>query len=347
MKEIGSEFWKPSKQHIRDNETVYLCGRTALDVIVEDAMKSYEISSALLPSYCCHTMIEPFLQNDIDIRFYDVFVDDEGILTADVPASQKNELLYIMKYFGDTGIKYEGEGGSLDGWTTSVEDLTHSCFTVDYSTHADYWFTSYRKWFAVEGIAIAGKTDGRLPVGSKGRNEAYYRLRNKAFLLKNQFMDGDPIEKSEFLDVFGKSESLLSRDYRNYGVGFEEVYELFKFLDKIEDVSQRRRDNARILIEGVSGISGIKVFADFKDGKKCPLFVPIVVKDGRRDALRHYLISKDIYCPMHWPISEQHASISDRAKEIYAEELSLVCDQRYGAEDMERIVQEIWKFMIR
>ena len=156
----------------------------------------------------------------------------------------------------------------------------------------------------------------------------------------------DTIEKSEFLSVFGKAESLLSRDYRDYGIGYEESYTLFRFLDEIKDTKQRRRDNARILIEGLTDIIGIKVFTDFKDDKKCPLFVPIVVKDGKRDALRSYLISKDIYCPVHWPLSKQHVGISERAKEIYAEELSLVCDQRYGDEDMERTVQEIQKFMI-
>ena len=347
MKEIGSEFWKPLKKHIKDNETMYLCGRTALDVIVKDAVRTYGISSALLPSYCCYTMIEPFLQNGIDIRFYDVFVDEEGILTAEVPEPQNNEVLYIMRYFGDTDMEYKGAGRSLTGWLTSVEDLTHSCFMEGYSTNADYWFTSYRKWFAVEGIAVAGKRGRRLPEAFKNRNEAYYDLRRKAFSLKNKFMNGDPIEKSEFLGAFGKAESLLSRDYRDYGTGYEESYILFRFLDEIKDTKQRRRDNARILIEGLTDISGIKAFTDFKDDRKCPLFVSIVVKDGRRDALRRYLISKDIYCPVHWPLSEPHTSISDRAKELYAEELSLVCDQRYGAEDMERIVQEIRKFMIR
>ena len=56
--------------------------------------------------------------------------------------------------------------------------------------HTDYWFTSYRKWFAVEGIAVAGKRGGRLLEASKNRNEAYYDLRRKAFSLKNRFMNG-------------------------------------------------------------------------------------------------------------------------------------------------------------
>ena len=58
MREIGSEFWKPLKQHVRDSESFYLSGRTALDVIIRDAIKSYGITSVLMPSYCCHTIME-------------------------------------------------------------------------------------------------------------------------------------------------------------------------------------------------------------------------------------------------------------------------------------------------
>ena len=345
MEEIGSEFWKPRKQHIKNEETAYLCGRTALDIIVRDAIRTYGISSVLLPSYCCHTMIEPFLRNGISIRFYDVYVNDDGFLTADIPAPRESEMLYLMKYFGDTDIHYRGEGKKLFGWTATIEDLTHSCFTVDYFTQADYWFTSYRKWFAVEGIATAGKRDGRLPKASRGRNETYYKLKNEAFSLKHQFMDSASVEKQQFLRMFRRAETLLEADYQDYGIGFEEIYDLFRFIDDIKRVCSKRRDNAKVLVEGLTEVPGIKVFADFKDDRKCPLFVPIIVKDGKRDALRKWLISKNIYCPVHWPVSAWHAGIAERTKKIYDGELSLVCDQRYGVEDMKRTICEIRKFV--
>lgn len=350
MREIGSEFWKPGKQHIGDNETFYLSGRTALDVIVRDAIKTYGITSVLLPSFCCHTMIEPFLINGIKVRFYDVYVADEGVMTADLPGPIGHEMLYIMKYFGDTDLRYEGAGRDLIGWTTTVEDLTHSCFSIsagrgDDSSVADYWFTSYRKWFAVAGIAVAGKKNSRLAEAARGQIKEYVELRNRAFDLKQQFMDGEPVDKQEFLNRFGEAEELLSEDYRDYGVGCEEVYDLFHFIDQIDDVRSKRRRNAQILIDGLKDIERIKVFTDFQDVKKCPLFVPVIVEDGKRDVLRKHLISKDIYCPVHWPVSGVHVGLTDRAKEIYEKELSLICDQRYGDEDMERYVQEIKGFL--
>ena len=349
MREIGSEFWKPRKHYIGDNETYYLSGRTALDVIIRDAKESYGIEFALLPSYCCHSMIEPFLINDINVRFYDVYVADDGMLTADVPPPIEHEMLYIMKYFGDTNLRYEGEGGNLCGWVTTVEDLTHSCFSIsadknDASTVADYWFVSYRKWFAVEGITVAGKRNGKLHEATKGRNEAYYKLRNEAYDLKQRYMDKVPVDKQEFLGIFGEAEKMLNEGYRNCGVGYEEIHCLFQFMDQLEEVKFRRRKNTKALIEGLAGIGGIKVFVDFRDVNNCPLFVPVVVENEKRDTLRKHLISKDIYCPVHWPMSNQHSNLSDRAKKIYRQELSLICDQRYGKSDMERIVKEIKNF---
>ena len=343
-KEIGSEFWKPIKRHVEDNETCYLSGRTALDIIVKDAVKEHGITSALLPSYCCHTMVEPFITNSIDVRFYDVYVSKDNILTADIPSPGKNEILYVMKYFGDIDLRYEGEGQDLSGWSATVEDLTHSCFKRYYSTNADYWYSSYRKWFPISGIAIAGKRAGRLSVPQKEQNAKYIELRNKAFFLKQRFINGEAVEKRDYLNMFSNAEELLSKDYHDYGAGYEEVHSLFQFMDQIEEIHFKRRRNALILLDGLKDVDEIKIFADFLDEEKCPLFVPIIVRNDKRDVLRNYLIMQDIYCPVHWPLSSQHIGLSERAKEIYGQELSLICDQRYNAEDMGLIIEKIKNF---
>lgn len=75
MNEIGSEFWlgctpSSSKEYSMRPYNIYhsdlfnvvetLSGRTALEYIVE-FLKAQGKRIAYLPSYCCHTMIEPFL----------------------------------------------------------------------------------------------------------------------------------------------------------------------------------------------------------------------------------------------------------------------------------------------
>lgn len=342
--EIGSEFWKNKKQYFNDNVSFCLSGRTALDAIVKDATKTFDIKSALLPSYCCHTMIEPFVKNGIAVRFYDVYVNEYDVLTADIPAPYKNEIFYIMKYFGDTDISYTGDGKDSSGWTVTVEDLTHSCFCTGYESKADYCFASYRKWFAVDGIAAVWSKHSRLANMFNREFEEYCSIRNDAFEQKTRYMAGEPIAKETYLDTFAKAEDLLSEHYEGCIARPDSIGNLYSFIDTIKDVAQTRRSNAYTLQQGLSDIDGIKCFVNFNNEAKCPLFVPILVEPALRDKLRSYLIQHEIYCPVHWPLSQYHSVISSRAKEVYDSELSLVCDQRYTKTDMALVIETITLF---
>ena len=82
-------------------------------------------------------------------------------------------------------------------------------------------------------------------------------------------------------------------------------------------------------------------FVDIYEKHIEPVFNPTTI--GELCLLRKYLIEQQIYCPVHWPISNLH-QISERAKEIYHIELSLVCDQRYGKSDMDRMAKALNNF---
>lgn len=70
----------------------------------------------------------------------------------------------------------------------------------------------------------------------------------------------------------------------------------------------------------MKSISDIALFPEISDND-CPLFVPIIIEC--RDELM--LIGKGVYCPVHWPISKHHI-LTNRTREIYEKELSIVCD---------------------
>ena len=58
-----------------------------------------------------------------------------------------------------------------------------------------------------------------------------------------------------------------------------------------------------------------------------------------RGELRSFLIQNQVYCPIHWPDAQTGGGAA-----LYAQELSLLCDQRYTAADMEREMQLIKEF---
>ena len=88
----------------------------------------------------------------------------------------------------------------------------------------------------------------------------------------------------------------------------------------------------------------IRCFNPEIDNNETPLFIPVFINPNRRNDLRRFLIQKNIFCPIHWPLSALH-KISEKSKELYQGELSIICDQRYDRDDMERIAKEISLFL--
>ena len=81
---MGGDFWDYSSfKSNRGNSLEWLfshgsdrrflaSGRTALDHIIKDILIQKRIRSVYMPSYCCHTMIMPFIDNNINVIFYEI-----------------------------------------------------------------------------------------------------------------------------------------------------------------------------------------------------------------------------------------------------------------------------------
>ena len=339
MKEIGSEFWKVTPQ--RNNRKYFLSGRTALEFIIRDILMQHDVNKVLLPSYCCHTMIEPFVRHGFNIRFYDVYFDIKVGLSVRLPESQTNEIFYYMTYFGFAQINGLDVQKIREKYSIIISDCTHSWLSVkNNAIKADYSFISYRKWNKFSGLAEANKYKGDFNISvSEQLNEKYVLKRENAFALKKAFINGSKsIQKNEFLKEFNEAEEILEEDYIGYGPSNEDLKDFLNTdWDKIKEI---RKCNAKILIDGIKNIHGITLMFDKLSLGDVPLFVPILLNENRDD-LKRYLINNRIYCPIHWPISNLHINISKLAKKIYASEISLICDQRYKEKDMKKIVKLI------
>ena len=203
---------------------------------------------------------------------------------------------------------------------------------------------SYRKWTGFDAIALANKETGAFSDFPEAINAEYSNLRKQASSIKRTFMDSGIGEKQEFLDLFEKAEELLEMDYVGYKPSADTMA-AFLQLDTTYIVRNRQR-NARILIHGLQDIPEIELMFQTVHDDEVPLFVPVLLRENRAE-LRMYLIDNAIYCPIHWPKSKFHSGISQRAEMLYSQELSLVCDQRYGSDDMNRIVECIRKYYKR
>lgn len=328
-KEIGSEFWDVPTTDLRNNlfpESTqwFLSGRSALQGIISELGEAGSVS---LPSWCCDSMIKPFVDAGMKVYFYPVYWS-EGHLIQEW--SFDCDILFLIDYFG-----YTGNAPDLSGFKGIViRDVTHSIFSTTYS-NADYYFGSLRKWCGVwtGGYAWA-KDRHRVEIGIED-DSGYAFLREKAMQQKAEYIGGQRKDKG-YLKIFDEAEELLENAGPQIAVNRDIL--IAKQLD-IETIKKRRQTNAEVLR---SVFHDWLIFSELSSND-VPMFVPVLIPDRKRNELRRYLIKNEIYCPVHWPVSDYHR-LDDKEQFIYDNELSLVCDQRYTEGDMYRMVETIKAF---
>ena len=368
MKEIGGEFSsriintenRKRKKNVIDSKSdlqFTASGRTSIDIVIRDILSSSSPRVAWLPSYCCDSMISPFLRNGLIVRFYDV-VFSNNMLKPNLEECdiQDGEIVLSLDYFGYFRNNFGNIADKIKSKVIYIDDRTHSIFCKhDLNTtiplldntltgkKADYIIASLRKWTFFAGCSIAFKRNGKFSVLPQKKQYEATDLRKKAAALKQGYLRGTKISKSKFLNLFGEAENILDSDFEYYSAKTDEIDYFINRID-VSLIQKKRRENAEILIDGINDIKEISIIFNNIDDSDCPLFVPIMVPRDIRESLRDYLVSKQIYCPIHWPISSLHEQDKCLNSNLYMNMLSLVCDQRYDEKDMDRIIKEIHNF---
>ena len=219
MREIGSEYWLeqkvpepavpeatrrvegpllPSKAKDR---CYVLSGRTAIDLIIQDILKTRKVQNVYMPGWCCDSMIAPFTAHGICVDFYDIRFD--GGLKCHTDCTDDTDIFYVTNYFGyenmlsvETVRRFKEQGAII------LYDRTHAVLMENdpYLTLADYSFASIRKWMGVIGGAVV---DG---VGEcKLKPCPYLDCKEKAMRTKKAFIEGDEtIDKQVFLNLYAE-----------------------------------------------------------------------------------------------------------------------------------------------
>lgn len=332
-KEIGSEFWLEQEPSYlsTDRDGVYvLSGRTAIDIIIQNILSYRQIKSAYLPAYCCDSMIFPFTRRGIEVTLYDVSFDGE--LHYHIDDNFNCDIFYVTNYFGydnnlnSSVIEYFKKNGSI-----IIYDKTHSFLMQNDDIKCDYSFASIRKWMGV--------VDGAVVNGIKGpslKKYPYLSCKEQAMRQKKAYINNDAsVSKDNFLKLYNEFGHHLQDDYCDYEMD-DLSYAIYKETD-LNSLRKIRIENAKFLHNNLTNVDFLCGFTD----DACPLFVPIIFDTKeKRDLVRKALIESQIYCPIHWPKNDL-ITCSMKVNKIFDTELSLICDQRYSLDDMNRLVNTI------
>lgn len=351
VKEIGSEFYL-DKSCIQgndkiisnnlyfgeDNKLVFL-GRTAIDYVLNDILNDRKIKKAYLPSYCCSSIIQPFIDREINIDFYDVYYDNG--LKYNIDYKKECDIFFVINYFGY-------QDNSLDYYIdilkqrniVIIEDITHSLLSRRvFNKHSNYVIASLRKWFGILSGGIACKI-GNIFYEQKLVKPEEKIINNKFEAMtekRNYLNNGNEIRKKVYLEKFEYFNEKIINYYKNIDIDDCSI-NILKTIN-IELIREQRINNSRIIYSQLKNCNEINFLNEIKDGD-CPLFVPLIMKKNIKEKISQGLINKKIYCPSHWP----KPNIECKSN-IYGNELSLICDQRYKLDDMYYMTETIKKII--
>ena len=336
MREIGSEFHF-EKTNIGEgiltpSDVVDSCfvfsGRTAIETVLKNEP---DIHKALLPSYCCDSMIEPFRQAGINVSFYSVSYENGLQVNLIIP--EDVDCILWCNYFGFS-VSMPDMSEFLARGGIVIEDITHSFYSkVQSHEQSTFLVASLRKWEPLLcGGYCASRKGAMNHVPVHGPMESFVTLKMSAMNLKRRYLDGDTeVEKSVFLGMFSEANDWLADNYT--GLSINQYSKNYLLHVDYRAHQSKRISNAIILYEGLTHNPYIEFLFPIED-MDCPLFVPVIVQNGKRDLIRKKLIEHSIYCPVHWPHPKDECKSN-----LYDIELSLICDHRYNEKDMQRIVE--------
>jgi hypothetical protein len=291
-------------------------------------------ASIWLPSYICGVVIEAAREPGVRIRFYAV---DRSLKISDndwLAEIQTGDLVIFTDYFGFDTWSLHGAEAKARG-ARIMEDACQAMLNKNFSPHSDYLIFSPRKFIGIpDGGILVARKNAELPDTDLPRSSAEWLLKaTKASILRSEF-DRYGGERTWF-KLFQSTEA-------NGPTEPSRMSDLSAAILQIIDwtiIKKRRRRNYEFLL---SELGELAIFPDLPHDV-VPLGFPIRVRN--RDRVRRLLFNERIYPPVHWDIAELVPTEFISSHRLANEIMTLPSDQRYGRDDMKRMVSKIERYV--
>ena len=322
-------------------------GRGAISYVLDEIERRNPILNkvALIPSFTCSTVIQPFIKKGYTIQTYDI--DETLCIKIDQFKSilSKNNIQVVLmhQYFGFNTIhgleKFIEEAN--DNGVIFIEDRTQCLYSEIPLLPADYIIASLRKWGPLPdgGIAVCKKGMFCKSILKKS-DKRLEAVKLEASLMKHYFLYKLEGNKQDYLDKFKVAEALLNQQIDYYEISPSSL--IIQANLNIEQLKLKRRTNYRRLYKALNGLNNIHIIKNYPDDRITPLYCPIF--STHRDELQFILKKNNVYAPIIWPKPLSCPDICVEAQCLYDGILCLPIDQRYDVDDMDRIIKIIKEY---
>ena len=291
-------------------------GRNALEYILRSIGK---VKGVYLPYYTCEVVLEPLKKLRIPWAFYHVNarfeIDDELNLN-------EGEYIIANNYYGIKDAYIQNLAEKYD--ERLIVDCAQALFAKPIPGIKTFYSTRKFVGVADGGIAYLGNIpDGRVQV-----NEFEFTSGHNSHLLKRKEYGAE----AGFFDYQENEMKLDNQPIRWMSNTTKDILEHIDY----KKVISRRKENFQYLHSHLSE----KNFLALKevDNFECPMVYPFVTRIDRN--LRKELIDNKVFVAKYWPNVHQ-LSTYELEYTMTERVIPLPIDQRYGKNDMDRIVDLI------
>ncbi|MEG1790801.1 MAG: sugar transferase [Clostridia bacterium] len=344
-KEIGSSFVFGAENKgnglrvvtDKKNLTLVNSGRNAIKVVLQQE----KVKKAFIPIFTCESVIKAFVDEGIEIEYYDVDkqLNIKKGLYKKISLQKNKSIVYLQNYFCSYNL--DGVKKKLKKYknVVVVEDITHSMLDNRKFVNADYYVGSIRKWAGVwEGGIVFSNSD--IVIETASDNCLVDKLTNVAALQKEYYLNGKLEIKKIFREKLSDIEHIF--DFKETQSIAQQTKQLMECVD-FENIAKIRKENYYNLGLMLTEFNVVKPIFEIDVGKSVPLYFPVYADD--REKLQKYFCENKIYCPIIWPKSNFAVeNCNSEADYIYKHILCFPIDQRYNIDDMKKIFKVLEEY---
>jgi len=314
-------------------------GRAALFVALQEIVRKGMKREAWLPVFCCESVVAPFRQLGFTIHFYSM--GEDLLSPSGLPPSLENTTFLFINYFGKNNkpiIEWIKQNRSAS--TIIIEDNVQAPLSENVGNIGDYVIYSLRK--------ILPQPDGAILAYNGETIEAHLLPPDEQFISEKvigKIMRGAKGDPDTFLPLFSNSEEKIDAIVQPRMMSTFSRF-LFERTNLIEVRETRIRNwtllHDRLHVGKHDEQAFRPLYCSLEDGE-VPLGYPIVVRKQRRDDIRRALAARNIFCPVHWPISEDREGYRESFKDIQLSLsiLTLPIDQRVTPWEIDYLVETL------